>query len=166
MKKTIDVAPTKKPSFIKKEYIFIFILTIAIIVIFLSGQEIKLPFSTSDTSSSGNYVSTLETSLERLLSEVDGAGKICVLITVDGSEEQLVLKNVETKTENGVKSTVESIVLVGGKPYVTKVQNPKIIGVAIVCEGADNLSVRLNITEIVTTTLSVSSESVRIIKMK
>ena len=166
MKKTTDVTPLKKPSFIKKEYVFVFLLTALVIAIFLSGQNVSLPFSTNDSNKSENYVSTLETSLQNILSDVEGAGKINVFITVDGSEEQVVLKNVETKTENGAKTTIESIVLVGGKPYVTKVENPKIIGVAIVCEGADDLSVRLNITEIVTTTLSVNSESVRIIKMK
>lgn len=166
MKKITDVTPSKKPSFIKKEYILIILLTVVVILIFLSGQDITLPFSNAENKTSDNYVSSLESSLQKILGEVNGAGKISVFITVEGSEEQVVLKNVETKTENGVKSTVESIVLVGGKPYVTKVQNPKIIGVAIVCEGADDLSVRLNITEIVTTTLSVSSESVRIIKMK
>lgn len=166
MKKITDVTPSKKPSFIKKEYLLIILLTVVVILIFLSGQDITLPFSNAENKTSDIYVSSLESSLQKILAEVNGAGKISVFITVEGSEEQVVLKNVETKTENGVKSTVESIVLVGGKPYVTKVQNPKIIGVAIVCEGADDLSVRLNITEIVTTTLSVSSESVRIIKMK
>ena len=77
-----------------------------------------------------------------------------------------MLKEVESKVVNGVKTTIESVVLVGGKPYVTKVENPKIIGVIVVCSGADDLNVRLSITEIINTTLKVDSDSVRIIKMK
>ena len=56
--------------------------------------------------------------------------------------------------------------LINGKPYVTKHLNPKIIGVIVVCEGAENLQVKMTITEILATTLKVSADSVRIIKMK
>ena len=166
MKRNDDVQ-VKKKALIKKEYIFLLILSVIVVLIFLSSQNVNLSFLKSEnTKSSNSYVLELETSLKNLLKDVDGAGKINVFITVDGTEEEIVLKNVETKTENGVKTTVETIVLVGGKPYVTKTENPKILGVAIVCEGADDINVRLNITEIVTTTLKVNSDSVRIIKMK
>ncbi len=166
MKRNDDVQVQKK-ALIKKEYIFVLILSVIVVLIFLSSQNVNLSFFKSEeTKANNSYVLELETSLKNLLKDVDGAGKINVFITVDGTEEEIVLKNVETKTENGVKTTVETIVLVGGKPYVTKTENPKILGVAIVCEGADDINVRLNITEIVTTTLKVNSDSVRIIKMK
>ncbi len=162
-----SLADKKTNSIFKKEYLLIILLTVVVIVIFLSGQDISFSFFESNKDkTSGNYVTTIEEGLKSILSDVEGAGKINVFVTVDGTEEEVVLKNVETKTENGVKTTVESIVLVGGKPYVTKTNNPSILGVAIVCEGADNLSVKLKITEIVTTTLNVNSDSVRIIKMK
>ena len=167
MKQKVDVTPAKKGSFLKKEYLIVILLAVVVIVIFLSSQDINLPLLKSEENITVNsYVNNLELSLENILSDVKGAGKINVFITVEGTEEEIVLKNVETKTENGVKTTVETIVLVGGKPYVTKTENPKIIGVAIVCEGADNINVRLSITEIVTTTLKINSDSVRIIKMK
>lgn len=167
MKQKVDVTPAKKGSFLKKEYLIVILLAVVVIAIFLSSQDINLPLLKSEENITVNsYVKNLELSLENILSDVDGAGKINVFITVEGTEEEIVLKNVETRTENGVKTTVETIVLVGGKPYVTKTENPKIIGVAIVCEGADDINVRLSITEIVTTTLKINSDSVRIIKMK
>lgn len=160
---TID--KTKK-SILKKEYFLIIVLTVVVVAIFLSGQGLNFNFVDSADVDATNYVSNLQNSLKNILSDVDGAGKINVLITVDGSEEEVVLKNVETVVENGVKTEVESIVLVGGKPYVIKVNNPKVLGVVVVCEGADALDVKLKIIEIVTTTLKVDSDSVRIIKMK
>ena len=155
-----------KKSIFKKEYFLIIILTVVVIAIFLSGQGLNFTFFDKAESSDKSYVSNLQNSLKNILSDVDGAGKINVLITVDGSEEEVVLKNVETVVENGVKTAVESIVLVAGKPYVVKVNNPKVLGVVVVCEGADALEVKLKIIEIVTTTLKVDADSVRIIKMK
>ncbi len=159
-----EIKKIKKPI-IKKEYVFIFFLTAIVIVIFLSGSKFNL-FSEKTTRNNQNFVIELEENLKNLLSDVKGAGKVNVMITVDGSGEDVVLKNVETIVENGVKTTKETIVLIGGKPYVTKSLNPSIVGVVVVTEGADDLSVRMTITEIITTTLNVSSESVRIIKMK
>ena len=161
-----DNGESKKRVVIKKEYLFIILLTAIVIVIFLSGQKNNFSFLKGDSSESVDYVSEMENRLETLLCDVSGVGKINAFITVDGSSREIVLKNVEDKLIDGVKTSVESIVLVGGKPYVTKTENPKIIGVVIVCEGADDLNVRLSINEIVQTTLKVDADSVRIIKMK
>ncbi len=164
--KRIDNNENKKRVLLKKEYVIIFILTIAVIVIFLSGQKTSFSFLSSNKEENFDYVTQIENRLENLLTDVSGVGKINAFITVDGTSEEIVLKNVESKLIDGVKTSVESVVLVGGKPYVTKTENPKIVGVVIVCEGADDLNVRLLINEIVKTTLMVDTDSVRIIKMK
>ena len=65
-----------------------------------------------------------------------------------------------------IKTVKESIVLIGGKPFLVKTNNPKIVGVVVVCEGADDVSVKLSVVEIITTTLSINADKVRIIKMK
>ena len=164
MKQAPDVA--SKKSFLKKEYLLIVVLTVIVVAIFLSGQDLNFNLIDKGEGGDDSYVTNLQNSLKNVLSDVEGAGKINVLITVDGSYEEVVLKNVETAVDNGVKTTVESIVLVGGKPYVIKVNNPKVLGVVVVCEGADVVDVKLKIIEIVTTTLKVDADSVRIIKMK
>ena len=155
----------KKQSKIKKEHVFIIVLSVVAVAIFLSSTSLFSSIKTNKNETSG-YENSVETRLENLLKEVDGVGKVKVFITTDGSYSEDVLKDVETKTENGSIVSEETVVLVGGKPYVTKTQNPKILGVAVVCQGGDNLSVKVLITEIITTTLSVNPECIRIIKMK
>ena len=159
----IDVKKLKKS--IKIEYLIVIIISV-LILIFLIFSEGGLGSSSKKNASYESYSITLEKNLEMLLSEVNGAGKIKVMVTVDGSEEQVYLKNSETIIENGVKTVKESIVLIGGKPYLVKTNNPNIVGVIVVCEGGDNLSVKVNLVEIITTTLSVNADCVRIIKMK
>lgn len=155
--------PSKKT--VKTEYIIIIVVAILVVfLLFSSGSSLFNFNKTEQTSIS--YSKTIESQLEKVLETVKNAGKIKVMVTVDGSEEQIYLKNTETVIENGVKTIKESIVLIGGKPFVVKTNNPKIIGVVVVCEGADDLNVKLNVIEIITTTLSVDADKVRIIKMK
>lgn len=152
-------------KFFKIEYLLIFILIIIALVIFFNNNSL---FKSSENlvNSTSSYEIVLENRIKKLLKNVNGLGDCDVLITVDGDGEKEVLKNVSTKTENGIKTTTESVVMVQGKPYVIKEYAPKIKGVIIVCSGADNLDVKIAITEVLTTTLSVSSENIRIIKMK
>lgn len=155
--------PSKKT--VKTEYIIVIVVAILVVfLLFSSGSSLFNFNKTEQTSIS--YSKTIESQLEKVLETVKNAGKIKVMVTVDGSEEQIYLKNTETVIENGVKTIKESIVLIGGKPFVVKTNNPKIIGVVVVCEGADDLNVKLNVIEIITTTLSVDADKVRIIKMK
>ncbi|MBQ3235592.1 MAG: hypothetical protein IJA97_05495 [Clostridia bacterium] len=159
------VATKKKGKQLKKEYLIIAILLAVIVAIFLSGSNVLSLFKSAQLAEQ-NYESILENKLENLLCEVDGVGKVKVMISTDGGTQSVVLKEVSEDYSNGSKSTEETVILVGGKPYVTKTCNPNIVGVAVVCQGADNLSVKMTITEIITTTLSVNADCVRIIKMK
>ena len=51
-------------------------------------------------------------------------------------------------------------------PVAELVKNPDINGVIIICEGGDDLTVKMNIIEIITTALNVSADKIRILKMK
>lgn len=149
----------------KREYIYIIILSILALIIFFSSFKVNSIFNLSTDETLSVNASEIETKLSNILSKVDGVGKAIVSINVDNGEE-VVLKNTETITENGKTTRTESAVLINGKPYVVKENSPKILGVVVVCEGADDLKAKLVITEVITTSLGVSSDNIRIIKMK
>lgn len=56
--------------------------------------------------------------------------------------------------------------MVGGKPYVINEYLPTVEGVIIVCEGADDVKVRMQVTDAVVTALNVSADKIKILKMK
>ncbi len=149
---------------IKIEYVLVVFLAILALVIFFSSTKLDFGFSNNNSTTSNEV--TLEEKLEKILSNVKGVGKTVVSINLDGTSEEVILKNTETKNENGSIVTVESAVLVNGKPYVLKELSPKILGVVVVCEGADNINSKIAITEVLTTILGVSSDNIRILKMK
>lgn len=149
----------------KIEYVFAVIITIVIAFIFLFGN-VDLSLFSSNTNNSSSFESELEAKLTKTIKNVQGAGKTNVVVTTDGTNKEEILKESITTYENGVKTTTESVVMVNGKPYVLKTYAPNVVGVVVVCEGANDLNVKLAITEILTTTLNVDCENIRILKMK
>ncbi len=149
----------------KIEYLLAIVITLIIIVLFLSNN-FNLSIFTSERQTDKGYQNELEVKIENLIKKIEGAGKTSVIITTDGTSKEEVLKESVTTYENGVKKTIETVVMINGKPYVIKTHNPNVLGVVVVCEGANNLSVKLSITEILTTTLNVDCENIKILKMK
>ena len=157
-----------KKSILKKikiEYLIIVILLVVAVYIFFSSTSVNLGLSKNNNDTS-SYQNGIEEKLESTLSKINGVGDCVVSVSFDGSGEEVVLKNSETKTENGVTTQSSTAVIVNGKPYVLKELEPKVRGVVVVCKGADNLSVKMAITEVLTTILNVSSDNIRILKMK
>ena len=156
---------------IKKETILIVILCalLFIALILPSNNGLVNLFKTSndnDTQVENSYANQVEKNLEKLLSEISGVGKVAVKVSVNGSEKQILAKNVLTTQENGVIKVSETIVTVSGKPYVISTENPEVKSVIIVCNGADDLSIKMKITEVVSSYLNVSVNDIKIYKRK
>lgn len=114
----------------------------------------------------GLYVSGLESRLEKTLSEIDGAGKVSVVITVSsGMETILAVKKTETE-KNGVIEREETPILVNGKTVTVTEKYPEITGVLIVCEGASNIITLSKIQNAVTSVLGVQLNKVEILARK
>ena len=72
-----------------------------------------------------------------------------------------------SELENKITETLSKIQGVGKvSVLINSDEDKKPCGVVVVCEGANDLSVKLVITEVLTTVLDVSSENIRILKMK
>ncbi len=112
------------------------------------------------------YTDALEERLTDLLSRVDGAGKVCVMITLDDSFEN---EYAAEKTVDGdsSKSTYPSFKNGSGTEdgLLVKVRRPKVRGAAIVAQGADDPRVKAALTDAAAAVLGVSSARVSVEKM-
>lgn len=165
MSDKISKVKTTKKLF-KTEYILVVILIVLISSLFLFNSGALSLFTSNNNSNSVVYEDILEEKLTSLISAIDGAGSVNVLITVDGSKKQEYLKNTITKVENNTEITEENTVLINGKPYLVKEHYPEILGVVVICQGGENVKVKMAITEVITTLLPISSENIRILKKK
>lgn len=134
-----------------KRQVVIIILIIGFILIvglyFLSSKQEK----TNDTGFN-DYVKNIEENLSDILSKIEGAGKVSVMITVSETNET-ILASKTTETEINGKITVEKTpITVNGKTITVKESFPKVTGVLIVAEGANNINV---INKLLTATMSV-----------
>lgn len=142
-----------------------------------------LPAAKEQTGEGEAYVAYLEEKLERVLAQIDGAGKVAVMITVSDAGEQVVVKDVNrTKNEteehdSGGGSRVsqntgyEESTVYGENgdeksPYVQREKLPTVEGVVVVAEGGANARVVSDISEAVQALLRVEAHRIKVVKME
>ena len=120
------------------------------------------------------YAKRLEERLVSIISSIHGAGETRVMVTLESGSENVYLHNYDYGENNGSdgKNSFErkdEYVIVDGSSgeqgIVVRQSEPKIRGVAVVCEGGGNQSIKQQITETVTALLDISSARVSVAKM-
>lgn len=96
------------------------------------------------------YASELETRLEALIQQMDGAGNVRVMVTMAESSRTVYATDTETDGNGSVRS--EHLLLSDGSSPPALVETtrlPQVQGVVVLCEGGDDVTVQARITEIV-----------------
>ncbi len=130
------------------------------------------------------YVEALEKKTEELLSGMEGAGKVQVMITVADCGQEILEKDREMGTSDleetdqagGTRKSLEQqqreevIYTVNGEgdkiPYVIQRKLPEITGVVVMAQGAENNRTKDNIIEAVGVLFNLSEHKIKVIKMK
>lgn len=104
---------------------------------------------------------SLESRLEEILSRIDGAGEVRVLLTeeqggevlyqTEGEDGKTVLVTGADRSENGLVRTT---------------QPPSYRGAVVVCKGADSAAVRLAVVEAVANATGLGTDRITVLKMK
>lgn len=135
-----------------------------------------------ETSSGEAYVTYLENKLETVLSQMEGVGKVEVMITVSDAGEYVVEKDKkstatvtsESDSSGGTRTVSENneeeqtiYVDTGDEtyPYIQKEKLPTVEGVVVVAEGGGSSVVVSNISESVKALLPVEAHRIKVVKM-
>ena len=104
---------------------------------------------------------SLQSRLEEILSRVEGAGKVAVLLTeasggevfsqTEGEDDKTVLITGADRSESGLVRTSRA---------------PVYQGAVVVCRGADSPAVRLAVVEAVANTTGLGTDRITVLKMK
>lgn len=128
------------------------------------------------------YEKLLEARLEEILSFVEGAGKIKVMVTLKASGEKIILtespyiKNTinEQDSGGGTRNSIElsqsdTVVYIeenGGKiPYMIQETAPEIEGILVIAQGADNEAVKKELNAAIAALFDLQSHKIKICKM-
>ena len=170
---------------IKHLNIILLTLLVALILIIwfadfgTNTNEKQTSTSTSGTNALSDYTTLLETKLSKTLSQIEGAGNVDVMITLDGASQLILAYDTEsrtnstdnttasgtsTKSNNTTTNSTPIIITKNGQsePLVLSEIMPNIKGVVVVCEGANNIRVKLNILQAVQALLGVNSGQIEI----
>lgn len=156
----------------KKTFICFVVGLLGILLIFAS-EAFGNTSKKSTKSSEKTYVSysnEMEEKLADIISKVDGAGKTKVFLTIEESEEYVYAQDISSdRKDNTQENENKEYVIVdsdkGKGGLLIKTVNPKIRGVAIVCEGGDDPVVQQRIYSCVSASLGISTARISISKM-
>ena len=113
------------------------------------------------------YARQLEQTLTELIGSIQGAGKTRVAVTLDASAETVYALDETDGGENGQRQLEHILVDTrdGQDALVEMTWEPVIRGIAVVCEGADDITVNAQITQAVSVLTGVSTNRISIAKM-
>lgn len=159
----------KIADYIKKYRYVLLILAAGILLMGIpeksDGGPVQ-PQQSEDAEQSG-----LQESLETILSQMEGAGKVRVLLTQAQGEQILYQTNEDSDTgESSSQLRVETVILSGAdrgeNGLVQQINPPVYLGAVVLCQGAGNAAVRLSIVEAVMSATGLTSDKITVLKMK
>ncbi len=157
----------------KKIIIIILVGIFGTVLLMFSGQEKNSETETAniENKESNEKLSTideveekLETKLQQLISSMNGVGEVKVVVTVASSDEYIFAENIRQENDSDSSSTDRTVIISENKEgdgVVEKsIKNPDVLGVAVVCQGADSLIVKSEIVNLVTSLFGIGIDRV------
>ncbi len=153
---------------------------ILLAILFLASGSLfeKKPQKNTAVDSKGietqDYVKNLEEKLSQTLECIQGAGKVTVLLTLEGNGEKVLASDIRQETEEILETEAEESkhqreeTVVFGKdgngqsPYIIEEKFPAPSGVLVIAEGAGDARVRLEIYEAVKALFGLSPHRIKV----
>ena len=153
----------------KKAFLTVTIGIVGMLLVLLS----ELPLLSSDgskkteTEGTSYYNRSIEEDTERLISEIRGVGKVSVMLTYESSEETVWAKDSEEKNgRDGDGTYNEKHIIVDDGDAETglavRVMYPRVRGVAVVCSGGDDPTVKSEIKSLISALFDIGSNRISI----
>ncbi|WP_426349436.1 stage III sporulation protein AG [Alloiococcus sp. CFN-8] len=169
--------------------ILILILVLTYIVIDNIGGDTGAPAATAlkeevnSSISSSSYEEQQKNELQSILSKMKGVGEVEVMIYFESGEEQIPAtenNNSNTYTEetdnqggkrtNNQSSDGTSVVMQnqgnGTSPFILKVNKPRITGVVVIAEGAEDTLIKYDIENAISRLYDLNLDKVYVYPMK
>ncbi len=184
MEKLLDKFADKK----KVENLIVFLVLLVILIIALNSiysddesQAVEGDKVNILTSKAENYKTEFEIRLENILSMINGAGEVKVMVSYENEVKKIPMvdtKNITTITsekdsEGGERKTeetnVEELIIYESNgnlktPVIQEYTIPKILGVIVVAEGAGDMVVKEKIINAVISVTDVASHKIQVLE--
>lgn len=154
----------------KYKYALIVLLAGVFLMLLPSRQE-RTTAAEPSAGAPASEVSEMQDALAKLLSKIDGAGRVEVLLSLEYGAESYYQSDEKISASGDTESREQMIVLYQPDstqrlPAVRKTRYPVYRGAVVVCEGAGSPSVELAIVQAVSRLTGLGSDKISVIKMK
>lgn len=114
---------------------------------------------------------TIEEKLENVLSQLQGAGKVKVMLTISQGEKTVYQYDEEIDYGENDQSIRKDTVIItdadrNEQALVSQMLPPVYLGAVIICQGADQPSVKLAVVEAVSKITGLGADKICVLKMK
>lgn len=114
---------------------------------------------------------SLEQQLENILTSMEGAGCVRVLLTEAEGEERYFQTDQEERQSGDSQDRQRDTVIINAQDrsqqgLVRRTDPPVYRGAVVLCQGADSARVRLAVVEAVSTATGLRSDKISVLKMK
>lgn len=160
----------KLPSLLKKYKYAVLVLVLGLVLMVLptstkteqkTAQNVTNPVRTTDAAQE----------LANILENIQGVGKVQVLLTVKAGESTVYQTDEDVNTsETGSSIRKETVIITDSdrnqQPLVVQTLPPEYLGAVVVCQGAENAAVRLAVVEAVCKATGLGADKISVLKMK
>ena len=156
-------------SAVKKYRYVVIVLLIGLFLMLLPEEEKTKPEKAAVVQQVQKE--TLQTQLEDLLSQLEGAGRVKVLLTQSEGERSIFQTNDNTEHSDSSGRIWKDTVIVsdsarGETGLVQQTIAPVYLGAVVLCQGAGSAAVRLAIIEAVSNATGLATHNISVLKMK
>ena len=147
----------------------------ALLVLMLGLALMWIPFSSEEKTEVQSELPaeqqpSVSQQLSEILSQIQGAGEVQVMLSIEKGEETIYQTDEEITGGENTSSRVSTVIITDGdraqSGLIQQVIPPKYLGAVVLCQGADNASVKLAIVNAVSNITGISSDRISVLKMK
>lgn len=154
---------------VKRYRYAILVLVLGLALMLIPGQA-KDPQSQTVVPTEQQEKPEISQSLAQILSQIQGAGKVEVMLTVASGEKTVYQTDEEVSGGENVSTRIETVIVTGTdrgqSGLIQQVNPPTYLGAIVVCQGADRPAVRLAIVEAVSKVTGLGADKISVLKMK
>lgn len=144
------------------------VLAVGLVLMLLPGRDTA---QTEPAAETAEAQEDLAQTLEQILSQIQGAGQVRVLLTEREGPAVVYQTDSESDEDSAASARSDTTVIVENADRVetglaVKTIGPEYLGAIVVCQGADDPSVRLAVVEAVRCVTGLGADEISVQKMK
>lgn len=157
-------------GFLKKYRYVALILLLGIILMMLPSEKKSNSVPTTMKLEQEKQTS-IGDELVDILQNIDGVGKAKVMLTIAAGEETIYQINEDvSESEDGSNKQIDTVIVTDAQRnqlgLIRQTNPPEYLGAIVLCQGADNASVKLSVVDAVSKITGLKSDCISVLKMK